>query len=70
MQTDKLRTLTEGELSVLGMASIAYIRRVKDKDREAFSVHAADGSAIAIAFDFGSALSAIYQSELEPVSLH
>lgn len=70
MQSDKLRALSEGELTILGMASVAYIRRVREKDREAFSVHAADGSAIAIAFDLGSALTAIYQSDLEPISLH
>ncbi|MBX7146926.1 MAG: DUF1150 domain-containing protein [Alphaproteobacteria bacterium] len=68
--SERLRTMSENEFAVLGMQGIAYIRPIIVDDKQAYSVHAADGSRIGIAPTFESAMVGIREGNLEPLSVH
>ncbi len=65
-----LRHLTEGQLASLGVAQIAYVRPVLVNGERAFSIHAADGTPMAVAADFGVAIAAVMQHEMLPALVH
>ena len=49
---------------------VAYIKPVLDNGQPAFSVHAADGTPLAIIGDRDTAFAAVRSHDLEPVSVH
>jgi hypothetical protein len=61
-----IKNISPDELAILGLANFAYVRAHED----GFSIHAADGTEIALANDFGTALSAIVAHDLLPISVH
>jgi hypothetical protein len=65
-----LRGLSEREFGLLGMEDLAYVKRVIVGGAEAFAVHAADGTQIAIIGDRSIAFAVVRQHDLEPVSVH
>ncbi|MBV9016518.1 MAG: DUF1150 family protein [Alphaproteobacteria bacterium] len=67
---DGFRHLSPNELGMLGMADVAYIRPVVVEGTEAFAVHAADGTQMAVIADRDMAFAVVRQHELEPLSVH
>jgi hypothetical protein len=65
-----IRHLSEGQLASLGVAEIAYLKPVVVNGTPAFAIHAADGTAMALAGDAEVAMAAIRQHGMEPVRVH
>jgi hypothetical protein len=65
-----LRHISPAEFAHLGMADIAYVKRVIVDDEPVFAVHAADGTPMAVLRDRETAVAALLQHELEAVSVH
>ena len=65
-----MRHLSPSELGMLGMADLAYIKPVLVEGTEAFAVHAADGTQMAVIADRDIAFAVVRQHELEPLSVH
>ena len=65
-----MRHLSPSELGMLGMADLAYIKPVLVEGTEAFAVHAADGTQMAVIPDRDLAFAVVRQHELEPLSVH
>ncbi len=61
-----IRRLTAGQLAALGMSEIAYLRPVTVNGERAYSIHAADGTPMALAGDLAVAMAAVSQHELVP----
>lgn len=62
--------ISASELRGLGMESVAYIRAVEVEGEDAFAIHAADGTPMAVTDDWETAINAILQHEMMPVPLH
>jgi hypothetical protein len=58
------------ELALFGMQDMAYIKRVIVNDVAGYSVHAADGTQIAVLPDRNVAFATVRQHDLEPLSVH
>ena len=54
----------------LGLAQLAYVKAVTADGQIAYSVHAADGTEIAVMADRAVACAAVRQHDLEPLSVH
>lgn len=67
---ESLRHLSASELGLLGMEDVAYVKRVVIDDTEAFAVHAANGSQIAVIANRDLAFAVVRQHDMEPVSVH
>lgn len=67
---ERLSQISERDLMVLGLQEVAYVKPVTVEGESAFSVHAADGTQIAVMADREVAFAAIRQHNLEPVSVH
>ena len=68
---ERIRQMTQNELAMLGLQGVAYVKRLHTSNGEdAFGIHAADGTQLAIAGSETQAVATILQHELEPVSLH
>jgi hypothetical protein len=65
-----LHHLTPDQLMLLGMADLAYVKPVFLNGQEAFAIHAADGSPMAMAADQALAVAAIVQHEMVPALVH
>ena len=65
-----MRQLSARELVMLGMNDVAYIKRVIEDGTEAFSIHAADGTRMALLPDRNLAFAVVRQNDMEPVSVH
>ncbi len=62
--------MTAQDFRILGLAQLAYVKPVTADGRTAFSVHAADGTEIAVLADRATACAAVRQHDLEPLSVH
>lgn len=62
--------MSDHDLASLGLQEVAYVKPVFTRDGTAYSVHAADGTEIAIMADRDIAFAAIRQNDLRPVSVH
>ena len=67
---DKLRQLSSDELAALGVRHIAYVKQVMVRDHIGWSIHAADGTQIAVADHRDVAFAAARQQQLQPLSVH
>lgn len=68
---ERIRQMSQGDLAVLGLQGVAYVRPyVTPEGASVFAIHAADGTRLALAANEALALSAIREYELEPVSVH
>lgn len=65
-----IRNLTQDQLMALGMADVAYVKRVVVDGEIVFAIHAADGSPMALAADRDLAMAAIVQHEMSPALVH
>ena len=65
-----IRHLTAQQLAALGITEIAYLRPVMVNGERAYSIHAADGTPMALAGDLAGAMAAVSQHELMPTLVH
>ena len=65
-----IRHMTSDQLSVLGVSHIAYVKAVMVNGTAGFAIHAADGTPMALAEDRATAMAAIVQHEMLPLSVH
>jgi hypothetical protein len=65
-----IRHLSADQLAKLGVAQIAYVKPVVLNGTHGFAIHAADGTAMAVAEDRDVAIAAIHQHEMHAVSVH
>jgi hypothetical protein len=65
-----IRRLSPRELGLLGIANVAYVKQVVHEGAEAFAIHAADGTQMAIIADRNLAFAVVRHHDLEPVSVH
>ncbi len=65
-----IRRLTARQLAALGITEIAYLRPVTVNGERAYSIHAADGTPMALAGDLALAMAAVSQHELVPALVH
>jgi hypothetical protein len=64
------KPLTQAEWQASMLNQVAYIKPVLENGQLAFSVHAADGTPLAIIGDRETAFAAVRSHDLEPVSVH
>ena len=62
--------ITEAQLGALGVSHIAYVKPVLFNGTTGFAIHAADGTPMAVAADRDTAMAAIMQHEMVPLSVH
>jgi hypothetical protein len=64
--------MSSRELALFGMQDIAYIKRAVggDHDELTYSVHAADGTQIAVFPNRELAVATMRQHDIEPLSVH
>jgi hypothetical protein len=65
-----VRHITTDQLGALGVSHIAYVKAVMVNGTEGFAIHAADGTPMALAGDRATAMAAIMQHEMMPLSVH
>jgi len=65
-----VRHMTSDQLGALGMSHIAYVKPVVVNGMAGFAIHAADGTPMALADDRATAMAAIVQHEMLPLSVH
>jgi len=65
-----IRHLSAGDLAVLGVQEVAFVKQIIVNDEIAYAVHAADGTQMALMADREIAFAAVRQYGLEPVSVH
>ena len=70
MRSFDVRHMTTDQLGALGMAHIAYVKPVVVNGMAGFAIHAADGTPMALAEDRATAMAAIVQHEMLPLSVH
>ncbi len=66
----RLREMTSQEFCLLGSEELAYVKPITVKNTPCFLVSAADGRQLWIADDYASAVMAVRQHDLSPVSVH
>ncbi len=62
--------MSDQEFKALGMDQVAYIKAYRVKDKLAWVVHAADGTAIAVQNDADAALDSAHAQDLGIATLH
>ncbi|MGD0433766.1 MAG: DUF1150 family protein [Acetobacteraceae bacterium] len=65
-----VRHMTADQLGALGVSHIAYVKPVIVNGEMGFAIHAADGTPMALAEDRATAMAAIMQHEMLPLSVH
>ncbi len=65
-----VRHLTESQLKALGVSQLAYVKEVVINGEQAFAIHAADGTPMAITDNAKTAYAAILQQEMMPIMVH
>jgi hypothetical protein len=67
---DHSRIMTDQDLADLGLKCVAYVKSVKVAGEDAYSIHAADGTEIAIMGNRDIAFATIREHDMEAVSAH
>jgi len=70
MRSFDVRHMTADQLGALGVSHIAYVKAVVVNGTAGFAIHAADGTPMALAQDRATAMAAIVQHEMLPLSVH
>jgi hypothetical protein len=70
MRSFDVRHMTADQLGALGVSHIAYVKPVIVNGTAGFAIHAADGTPMALAGDRATAMAAIVQHEMLPLSVH
>lgn len=65
-----VRHLTENQLKALGVSQLAYIKEITINGEQAFAIHAADGTPMAVTDNAQTAYAAVLQQEMMPTMVH
>jgi len=66
----RLKNISAKEFALWGIQDIAYIRPVTVEGHKVYSVHAADGTQVAVMKTPEVAMATVLQNDLEPLSVH
>lgn len=66
---DESRIMSDQDLAMLGLEYVAYVKAVEVEGRAAFSIHAADGTELAVLGNHDVAVATIRSHDMEPVRL-
>ena len=69
-KTERIRHMSTKELALFGMQDIAYVKRAVGAGELNYTVHAADGTQIAVFPNREVALVTARRHNLEPLSVH
>jgi hypothetical protein len=69
-ESERIRHLSTKELALFGMQDIAYVKRAIGDGEAGYSVHAADGTQIAVFANRELAMVTVRHHDLEPLSVH
>jgi hypothetical protein len=67
---ERLRQISQADLAALGLPGVAYVKPVVIDDATGYAVYAADGTQVGVLPTRESALAAMREHGLEPVSIH
>ena len=67
---ENTRIMTDRDLAGLGLQCVAYVKRIRIEGENAYSIHAADGTEIAIMCNREVAFATIREHDMEAVSAH
>ena len=67
---ERIRQMSTRELALFGMQDIAYVKYAVVNETRGYTVHAADGTQIAVFADREVAFATVRQHDLEPLSVH
>lgn len=70
LESFDIRHMTTDQLGALGVSQLAYVKPVVVNGSAGFAIHAADGTPMALAEDRATAMAAIVQHEMLPLSVH
>lgn len=62
--------LSQQDFLAFGLNDVAYLRDVETEDGQVVGIFAADGTRMAVMKDFPTAVAAVRQNEMEPLSVH
>jgi len=62
--------MTAQELALWGASDLAFVKRVVVDGRAHWAIHSGDGQQLGVAETWAAAIAAIYQYDLDPVSLN
>lgn len=62
--------MSQQDLAAWGVNDVAYIKAIDYEGKTAYSIHAADGTQMAVVGNRDVAQAAVRQHDLEPVSVH
>lgn len=62
--------MTQSDLKKLGLEEVGYVKQYQVNGKPAWVLHAADGTALAVQADSGSAQNSARHHELDLVSVH
>lgn len=65
-----VRHLTDNQLKALGVSQLAYVKEIMINGEQAFAIHAADGTPMAVTDNAKTAYAAILQQEMMPIMVH
>ncbi|MGB8181408.1 MAG: DUF1150 family protein [Stellaceae bacterium] len=66
----RLKNISAKEFALWGIQDLAYIRPVTVDGKKVFTIHAADGTEVAVMNTLEVAAAAVRQNDLEPLSVH
>ena len=67
---ENTRIMTDQDLEGLGLQCVAYVKHIRIEGGNAYSIHAADGTEIAIMDNRDIAFATIREHNMEAVSAH
>ena len=67
---EDVRRMSQGDLMVLGVSDLAYVKPVEIEGQNLFAVYTADGNRVAVLPSRDAAVATILRHDLEVVSLH
>ena len=67
---EKLRSLSPTDFAALGMSDLAFVKPVVLEGNDAYAIHAADGTQMAVVKGRELAFATIRQHDLEAVDVH
>lgn len=73
MKEHRSTAISTAELELMGIASVAYVKPVavqEGQEGKTYTIHAADGTAIALANNLDDAVLAILSNDMRPVAIH
>ncbi len=67
---ETLREISTQDFAMLGVHDVAFIKPVRVDGEVVYSIHAADGTEMAVVSDREVAFATVRQHDLEPLSVH